>query len=264
MSPHASIEPEIDRLYQLPLSAFIAERNALAKRAGGDGPRVKALEKPNAAAWAVNQLYWRERRLYDAVVKMATRARTAHSHALTGKKTDVALAEAAQAAAVRDAVDRADVLLRQAGDPATDTTLTAVKETLTALPVDETTSRQGRLARPIQAAVGFGALGDLLRGAAMRPSAQADVVRFSSRASKKKPENGDREAERAKAEAAAAARALAAKKRAAEAALEAARKSLADLEDDRRDLDTRLQTSGAAIARVRAEIDRLEQELRGV
>jgi hypothetical protein len=264
MTPHSPIESEIDRLYQLPLSEFIAARNDLAKRAGADAARIKALEKPNAAAWAVNQLFSRDRRLYDAVVKMSTRARTAHGHALTGKKTDVPLAEAAHAAAVRDAVDRAAAILRSAGDPATEATLAAVKETLRALPVDETTSRPGRLTRPIQAAVGFGGLGDLLRGAAIRPSAQADVVRFSSRESKKHPREADREAERAKFEAAAAERERAAKRRAAESALEAASKSLADLDEDRRDLDARVQRSNAALTRVRAEIDRLERELRGL
>jgi hypothetical protein len=259
-----TIEQDIDRLYQLPLSEFIAERNALAKRAGGDAARVKALEKPSAAAWAVNQLYWRDRRLYDAVVKMATRARKAHGDALTGKKADVPLAEAAKAAAVRDATDRAEALLRQSGDAATEATLAAVRETLDAVPVDDAEARLGRLVRPIQAAVGFGALGDLLRGAAIRPAATADVVRFSPPASKKAKDRLDPAEQRARDEAAVALRELAAKKQALESSLEAARGSLAALEEDRRDMSARLEKIDTGIKRLGAEIEQSTRELQSV
>jgi len=259
-----ALEQDIDRLYQLPLAEFIAERNALAKRAGADAARVKALEKPNAAAWAVNQLYWRERRMYDAVVKSSTRLRTAHSHALTGKKTDVPLAEAARAAAVREAVDRAEAMLRQFGDAASDATLAAVRETLNALPADEATAPPGRLVRPIEAAVGFGALGDLLRGAAIRPATTADVVRFSPPASKKSRDRVDPAEQRARDEAAAAQRELAARKQSLESSLATARGSLAALEEDRRDMTARLEKIDAGIKRVRAEVDQLTSELHSV
>jgi hypothetical protein len=256
-----AVEQDIDRLYQLPLSEFIAERNALAKRAGGDAARVKALEKPSAAAWAVNQLYWSDRRLYDGVVKTATRAHKAHSDALTGKKADVPLAEAAKAAAVRDAADRAEAILRQSGDAATEATLAAVRETLNALPVDEAAASPGRLVRPIQAAVGFGALGDLLRGAAIRPAATAEVVRFSGPASKKTKDRVDPAEHRARDEAAAALKELAARKQALESSLATARGSLAALEEDRRDMTARLEKIDAGIKRLGAEIERLTREL---
>ena len=55
------LEPEIDRLYALPLSEFISARDELAKRVREDGRReqaehVKSLRKPPAAVWLVNQL----------------------------------------------------------------------------------------------------------------------------------------------------------------------------------------------------------------
>jgi hypothetical protein len=259
-----AIEQDIDHLYQLPLAEFIAERNTLAKRAGSDAARVKALEKPNAAAWAVNQLYWRDRRLYDAVVKTSTRLRTAHSHALTGKKTDVPLAEAARAAAVRDAADRAEALLKQVGDAATEATMTAVRETLNALPADEATAPPGRLVRPIEAAVGFGALGDLLRGASIRPAATADVVRFSPAASKKARDRVDSAEQRARDEAAAALKELSARKQALESSLATARSSLAALEEDRRDTTARLEKIDAGIKRLGAEVEQLTRELQSV
>jgi hypothetical protein len=60
------LESQIDDLYKQPLYAFVEGRNALAgrRRFGGDkegAARVKALAKPSASAWAVNQLHWNAR-----------------------------------------------------------------------------------------------------------------------------------------------------------------------------------------------------------
>ena len=49
-------DDRIAELYQGPLDEFTAARNALAKETGDSA--IKKLEKPNLAAWAVNQLYW--------------------------------------------------------------------------------------------------------------------------------------------------------------------------------------------------------------
>ena len=65
----ASLDDRIDKLYQLPLDEFTAARNTLAKESSDTS--VKKLEKPNLAAWTVNQLYWRERKIYDDVIKAA-------------------------------------------------------------------------------------------------------------------------------------------------------------------------------------------------
>ena len=63
----ADFEGELDRLYQLPLNEFTAARDELVKRLRAqDEPakaqEIKALRKPTAAVWLVNQLA-RERRL---------------------------------------------------------------------------------------------------------------------------------------------------------------------------------------------------------
>jgi hypothetical protein len=55
------LEDELDRLYGLPLNDFTAARDEIAKRLRGEGEReladeVKALRKPTAAVWVVNQL----------------------------------------------------------------------------------------------------------------------------------------------------------------------------------------------------------------
>jgi|SRR5579862_2432123 len=261
-----SIDQEIDRLYQLPLSEFIAARNALAKRAGGDAARVKALEKPNAAAWAVNQLYWRDRPIYDAVIKAARRARTAHAHSLTGKKADVPLAEAAQAAAVRHALDRAEAILRQAGDAVTGATLAAVRQTLNALATEtasESTTSPGRLTRPIEAAVGFGALSHLLAGAAIHPASTAEIVRFP-RGKSRETDGKAAEAERARAEAARLRKELADQKGSLESSIAGVRRQLAELEDERADLAARTNRIEHAISKIQSEIERKSAALKAV
>ena len=63
----ADFEGELDRLYQLPLNEFTAARDELVKRLRAqDEPakaqEIKALRKPTAAVWLVNQLA-RKRRL---------------------------------------------------------------------------------------------------------------------------------------------------------------------------------------------------------
>lgn len=51
----APADDAIDSLYQGPLDEFTAARNALVKETGDNS--IKKLEKPNLAAWAVNQFY---------------------------------------------------------------------------------------------------------------------------------------------------------------------------------------------------------------
>src|SRR5439155_16223840 len=51
------LDTVLDRLYAVALDEFTATRNSLAKELAGDDARqVKALKKPNIAAWALNQL----------------------------------------------------------------------------------------------------------------------------------------------------------------------------------------------------------------
>ena len=111
-------EAQIDELYQLPLEEFTAARNALAKEAGDNA--IKKLEKPNLAAWAVNQLYWHERKLYDEVIKTAAQLRTAFKQQLAGKPADVRAAEVFHAEALRKAKDAIRRMLEAAGNKGAD------------------------------------------------------------------------------------------------------------------------------------------------
>ena len=106
----------IDELYQLTPEEFTASRNALAKTLSGDAAReVKALRKPDAVAWAVNQVFWKARPLYNALIKAGHSLRDAQISALKGKKSDVRSATEKHRKAVADAVKHAQQVAAAAG-----------------------------------------------------------------------------------------------------------------------------------------------------
>lgn len=152
--PARLLESEIDRLYQLPLDEFTAARNALAKTAGGEAGRVRALGKPSLPAWIVNQLYWHDRSAWDALIAASENARRVNRAVLGGKSGDVRAANAVHDEAVEASFKAALGLLATSGHPATDATRQAIATTLRALPGDEP---PGRLTKPIQP-IGFSAL----------------------------------------------------------------------------------------------------------
>jgi hypothetical protein len=164
-----SIERDLDHLYQLPLAEFTKARDELAKRSETNRAAIRQLRKPNVPAWAVNQLFWRERAAYDALIGAAERVRRAQVSALGGKSADIAKAESDHAAARRAALDRIRTILEHAGEKATPATLRAISETLDALPAADP---PGRLARPLKP-MGFEGLAGLLKGKpiAQRPAA---------------------------------------------------------------------------------------------
>jgi hypothetical protein len=143
----------IDRLYQLPLDEFTPARNALAKESGKGGPEIKRLEKPNAPAWAVNQLYWRQRPLYDSLVAASEKLRAAYRLQLAGKAADVKAAETAHRDLVKKATQAARDILDAAGN-ASGPAMDAIRETLDTLPGAD---RPGRLTKPLKR-TGFEAL----------------------------------------------------------------------------------------------------------
>jgi hypothetical protein len=148
------LDAEIDRLYQLPIEEFTASRNALAKRAGGDGSEIRRLQKPSIAAWSVNQLFWRDRRTYDELIEAAKAARSAHGAVLGGRRGDLRAAGSVHEEAVSAALKSTIDILQQSGHPVTDATRQAISATLRALPAGDA---PGRLTQPLQPA-GFEAL----------------------------------------------------------------------------------------------------------
>jgi len=157
MTRMASHESTLDRLYQLPLDEF---RNA---------GEIKALTKPPVAAWAVNQLYWQDRKTWDALIDAAENLRRTHKAVLSGRAGDVRAAGAAHDAAVQDALKATLALLTKAGHPATDAARQAIVNTLRALPSDDA---PGRLTRALQPG-GF----EMLAGLSIPPRASAAAAR---------------------------------------------------------------------------------------
>lgn len=161
LPPGDELKAGIDRLYQLPLGEFTAARNALGKHAGKRAAEIKALAKPPVAAWAVNQLYWHRRPVYDALLDAAQELRRAHAAILGGKSADVRAAGKAHEARVAAALDAALEILNESGHAASDAMRQPLMTTLRALPAEDT---PGRLARALQPG-GFESLAGLsIRG----------------------------------------------------------------------------------------------------
>src|SRR6266516_583312 len=88
------LEDDIDALFALPLTEFTGARNTLASRLKQDGrgkeaERVKALVKPSVSALAVNQLYWKHRKVFDGLIATGQRFRQAQASQLAGKVSDI-------------------------------------------------------------------------------------------------------------------------------------------------------------------------------
>jgi len=265
-------EDKIDELYQLPLDEFTPARNALAKESG-DGA-VKKLEKPNVAAWAVNQLYWRERKLYDEVIKTAGQVRTAHKLMLAGKSADVRAAEVFSKEAMRKAKDAIRRMLDEAGNKGADAVMMPIAETLDALP---SADPPGRLTKPLRR-TGF----EVLQGLTIEARPKVDPPKLEPR---KTPAEKETDRDRRKREADQQELLMAkerlrfaeAAEREASASLDRAKRTLERAERTRERIEGELEeasvaergarkelaSSESAYAKARAERDRLDRKIRG-
>lgn len=159
----SALDAAIDELYGLPLAAFTAARNALAKSLKGDERAlVKRLEKPAVAPWAVNQLYWRERRTYDRLMAEGRALRSAQIDTLEGTSTDLHGSTADHRAALAAALATATRLAAQAGASPAPDPLARMLEALSLAP--EPAIATGRFTEVIQLA-GFEALAGVTRTA---------------------------------------------------------------------------------------------------
>jgi hypothetical protein len=170
---------DIDQLYRLPLSEFTSSRNALAKTGGAD---VRALAKPTLPAWAVNQLYWRQLKTYDALIGAAEAQRRTHHAVLAGRKGDLRAAGKAHDAAVEAALKATLAIVTEDGHPVTEATRTGILNTLRALPGDEP---PGRLTRTLQPG-GFEMLAGLTIAGGRKPAPKPAPPPASARRTVKK------------------------------------------------------------------------------
>jgi hypothetical protein len=152
-------EREVDRLYGLPLEDFTKARDDLARRLRSDGDReaaadVRALRKPTAAAWAVNQGVRANERAAKRVVRAGGKLAGASGRSLREAMAEEGKAVEAMVAAVEGAAG-AGTLSRASLD--------RVRETIRAVASDDELRAQfeaGRVLRDHRA-VGFGSVDSL-------------------------------------------------------------------------------------------------------
>lgn len=167
-----STDERIARLYGLAPEEFTPARNGLAAELRGEGDSeaaaaVKALRKPTAAAWAVNQLVRAEPDLVEALLGAGGELRQAHRQAASGRGAEQLRAAAeAERAAVDALVARAAAVL---GRPLTPALAESIRNSLRAASSDDEARDQvrgGTLTTELRP-VGLGPI----PGAARAPSA---------------------------------------------------------------------------------------------
>ena len=132
----ADISAEIDALFQLPLAEFTGARNALAKQLKGEGrtldaERVKALAKPSAPAWAVNQLYWQDPKAIGRLLTLGERVRRAQTGQLKNADLRALIEEKKQMTTAL--LTKASALLEEAEHAASHDAMRRVSATLESL-----------------------------------------------------------------------------------------------------------------------------------
>jgi hypothetical protein len=149
------LETALDELYAVGIEAFTAKRNELAKQlSGADAGAVRALKKPNLAAWAVNQLARRHPDEVAEVFAVTDKVRHAQRRVLSGgKATDLRKATDERNKVVGRLTSLAEKLLVAAGHGASASTLQAVTDSLMAVASDDEGAerlRKGRLERELE------------------------------------------------------------------------------------------------------------------
>jgi septin family protein len=168
--------------------------------------------------WAVNQVYWRARAVFDRVLKSGERLRDAQVAALEGRKADVRAATDAHRKAIGEAVREATAIAGAEGSqPAADELMRTFEAISLAPDRDEA---PGRWTKPLKPA-GF----EALSGVKVAPKT---VAKIEEQSEKEKVQSKKAVAEHKKAEAARKKHEAEIKK--AEAALERARRKMAEAE----------------------------------
>jgi hypothetical protein len=155
-----------DELYGLSLADFTQGRDELARRLRKEGRRdeadaVKALRKPTAAAWALNQLARRRPKDIERLLAAGKRLREAHEALLSGgDRSTLQDASAAERELVDSLTRDATAVAAEAGAARSTTLDESVRNTLHAAALDDQTAAElaaGRMVREREAVGMFGA-----------------------------------------------------------------------------------------------------------
>lgn len=198
---------DLDALFTKPLSEFTKARDDLAKslRRAGDreeAARVKAMQKPSAAAWALNQLARRYPQRMDALLVAGENLREAQRGVLEAGGAK-ALREAGEAhrALVNELLRAAPSLLSEAGFRAAGGNMDRVRDSLLAGPTakreDLERLERGRLTRDIEP----GNLSDVLGLMRGRPAPPPEEKAIEPQAKAEKPKAETPKAKRLKSKA---------------------------------------------------------------
>jgi hypothetical protein len=202
--PDGVPEDAVDALYGLPLDEFTPRRDELSRELRGAGKRdeaawVKALKKPSATAWLVNQLARTQTSDARRMLEGGDALRAAQERALSGKggRDELAAAAEEHASAMRALMSKAPGLLDRQGASPSATTLERAGETLRAIPLDDEARAgfaAGRLTREHRAA----GLGFAATGAPHKPAPTKSKPAKAATAAKpgKTKKDEDKEAER--------------------------------------------------------------------
>lgn len=164
--PSIELDDALEALFQGSPDEFIAGRDALAKRLRADGrredaARVKALRRPSVAAWAVNQAARQRRADIAGLGELGAQLRRAQEEAVGGRQGADRLRELSsrRRSLVGELADAAFDVLRARG-VASESHRDDIVATFEAVAADPDAAAKvlaGRLTRPIDAPVGFGA-----------------------------------------------------------------------------------------------------------
>jgi hypothetical protein len=247
-----------DDLYALPLDEFTAARNELEKKLRGDGEReqakaVKALRKPTAPAWALNQIARRRGKDVDRLVAAGERLRVAQESLLQGgDRNELTDAVAEERELVGDLAAAAAAIAGEAGIATGASLDEKLRATLHAAATDEDTARElaaGRLTREREA-VGLFGLAEAPPSTTVKPKATKKKEEekekkedADAKAQQQRVRELERELKAATSAEKKAQRGLRSAKRAAATALEraeAAAERLKSAEDDQREAEAAL------------------------
>ncbi|MEV0241742.1 hypothetical protein AB0I06_17685 [Streptomyces sp. NPDC050674] len=239
-----------DELYALRPEEFTAARaSAMASaRTAGDrelAERIRTLRKPSLAAWVSNLLVRSSPGEVEPLLRLGEGLRQAHQDLDGAQLRELSRR---QHALIRALSLQARRLAKEAGHPIGESVQREVENTLHAVLADPEAARawaSGRLAKPLDAAVGFPAVAE---GARPRSPAPAPA-RASSRPGKKADEQRRRQLARAREEAEAAERELSELRDEAATASRAAHEAKQRMED----LQQRVEELTEELARTRNE-----------
>jgi hypothetical protein len=249
----ADRDKQIDQLYSVPLDEFVERRNELARSLREDANRpasdeVRKLRKPTLPAWTVNQLARREKMRLRGLLTAGERLRKAHEELLVGGSPE-ALQQGrdGERRAIAELVGAAELLLKEAGHPASEATLERVRDTLHAAVVDEGIGRrvrEGRLEKEEQmTGFGFGNLPAPERAAKTKPATRA--TRGQKRETKKDDAAREKQAQARKAR-----------------EVEAAQDKYREAEKSLRDVHRAVTDAERAVKNHTRELERAERVLR--